>query len=328
MSGHHVTPYELTATRKSVRDPAKRAEHLLLASLSPDATIDVLDAIEVNIRSIPPISNADNTRSLTCLAFARDGNYLALVFGADVSGEREQVRDGQLPGRPVVFVKDRGHVARIHSVCMVWRPTAEGSGVLLVHSPWGRGGSKGSVLTLLQRALDSNDPKAKAKLHADAMVPAKALARILRRANAAKITYRRSTGIRSTFSGRASSAPAEIDVIVRGSATIPFRDELAQALRATANRQRLFTIRVRDDKGEFHSETFDDVIVNIPTAGGVRQYSMRSESIPTLGYDLTREINGVYYGLPANSPDGWTQALLDDVAPRLKRLVEEVNRDV
>lgn len=325
MSGHLVTPYEVTATRKYARQ--EKREFLLLASIAKDVTVDLLDAAEGNITGVQPLKSTDGTRTVACVEAERIGDSVGMVFAADVSGEREVVHDGDLPGRPVVFTKGNKHVTRFYSCCLLWRPPSGTSGILLVHSPWGRGGSKAQVVQLVQRAVDSAD--AKAQIHADPVIPAKALDRILRNAKATKITYTRATGVTSTFGNAAqqASAPAEIDLVVKGSNSIPFRDALAAALKATTtNREKLFTVRVRDGNS-YRDETFDDVAIDITTPGGTRRYSMKHETLPTIGFNLTPEINAIYYGLPDGGQD-WARDLLSGALPHLIKRVEEVQRDL
>ncbi len=184
-------------------------------------------------------------------------------------------------------------------------------------------------MRLIQHAVDQTEGP-KAKVSADPMIPAKALERMLRQANATKITYTRTTGITSTFgdSKQRASAPAEVDLVVKGSDSIPFRNALTAALKLTANREKLFTVRVRDDDtGGYREETFDDVAIDIATAGGVRRYSMKQNTLPTMGFNLTPEINSVYFGLPDGGKE-WSTQLLDGVLPHLHRKAKEVASDL
>lgn len=325
MAGHVVTPYEVTATRKFARK--NKDTPLELASIGEGVTVDLLDAVDSNILGIEPLKSTDGSRRVTCAEMRRNNDTLAMVFAADVSGEREVVHDGADPARPVIFTKGDQDVTRFYSCCLLWRPAPGTAGILLVHSPWGRGGSRSQIVRLIQRAVDQTEG-AKAKISADALVPAKILARILRQAKATKITYRRTTGITSTFGDaqERKSAPAEIDLVVKGSGSIPYRDALAAALKATANREKLFTVRVRNDDGGYREETFDDVAIDIPTAGGTRRYSMRDDTLPTIGFNLTPEINSIYYGLPDGGV-GWPKLLLDGVVPLLQRRLTEVRTD-
>lgn len=328
MAGHLITPYEVTATRKHARK--EKDKLLLLASLGKDMTIDLLDAVETNLPKVEPLTSADGTRTVECAEVRRKGDALAMIFASDVSGEREVVHDGVAAGRPVVFTKGKKHVTRFYSCCLLFRPPSGTSGILLIHSPWGRGGSKSQVVLLIQRAIDQVEG-AKAKISAAPMVPAKALERILRQANATKITYTRSTGVTSTFgeARRQASAPAEIDLVVKGSTSVPFRDALAAALRATKSREKLFTVRVRDDDvdGGYREETFDDVAIDITTPGGIRRYSMKQNTLPTMGFNLTPEINSVYFALPDGGAD-WPTQLLDGVVPHLEKRAREVLTDL
>lgn len=331
MSGHTVTPYELTAVRKHVRLKGKEPEPLLLASIAKDRTIDLLDAIASHVEAVSAVTSSDETRAVSCVETRRDGNALLLVIAQDVSGEREVVLDGDDPQRPVVFTKGEKHVTRIHSCCMVWRPASGTAGLLLMHSPWNRGGSRASVLRLIQRAVDAEEG-AKAKLHADPMIPAKALERLLRQAKATRITYSKAAGVRTEFddNGLVTSAPAELDLVVRGSDSVPFRDALASALRKPANRQKLFTIKVRDDDadGGYREETFDDVEVAIETAAGSKTYSIAQNTVPTMGFNITSEVNHVYAGLPEDDEGrGWPALLLDGLSGRLAAIAAEVTAD-
>lgn len=326
MAGHIVTPYEVKAKRKHAR--TNKDTDLLLASLATDGTIDLLDAVESHLVNVETLTSTDGTRTVECVEVRRTGDALAMVFAADVSGEREVVHDGELPGRPVVFTKGNKHVTRFYSCCLLWRPPSGTSGILLVHSPWARGGSKAQVLKLVQRAVDCSG--AKAKISADPMIPAKALERILRQANATKITYTRSTGVTSTFgeSDERASAQAEIDLVVKGSGSLPFRDALTKALKATTSREKLFTVRVRDgESGVYRDETFDDVAIDITTPGGSRRYSMKENTLPTMGFNLTPEFNNVYFGLPEGGSE-WAAELLSGVMPHLVRRAEEVRIDL
>ncbi len=328
MASHLVTPYELTATRQRARK--NKDTPLLLSALGQDVTVDLLDVVDANICSVEPYTNSDKTGSVRCVERIRSGDSISMVFDSGLSGQREVVHDGSDPNQPVVFTKNPTHVASSYSVCLLWRPPTGNSGILLMHSPWGRGGSKGQVLSLLQRAVNREE-LAKAKLKASAMVPAKALERILRQANATKITYSRSTGVSSTFgaSRTQKSAPAELDLVVKGTNSIPFRDELTKAVKASANRDKLFSLDVRDDdaEGGYRSETFDDVTIEIPTSGGVKSYSMKNDSIPSLGFNLTSEINDVYYGLPDGQTKDWPPLLLEGVTPLLTKVLAELDLD-
>lgn len=326
MAGHIVTPYEVKAKRKHAR--TNKDTLLLLASLATDRTVDFLDAVESNLVSVESLASTDGTRTVECVEVSRAGDALAMVFAADVSGEREVVHDGALPGRPVVFTKGNKHVTRFYSCCLLWRPPSGTSGILLVHSPWARGGSKAQVLKLVQRAVDCSG--AKAKISADPMIPAKALKRILRQANATKITYSRSTGVTSTFGENdvKASAQAEIDLVVKGSDSVPFRDALTRALKGTTNREKLFTVSVRDgEDGGYKEETFEDVAIDITTPGGSRRYSMKDNTLPTMGFNLTPEFNNVYYGLPEGGSE-WAAELLAGITPHLVRRAEEVRIDI
>jgi hypothetical protein len=330
MAGHMVTPYELTATRKHARK--EKDEKLLLAAIGKDSVIDLLDAAEAHLTSVAPVVYSDKTRTVSAVAVARDGDALGMVFASDVSGEREVVHDGAVPGRPVVFTKHDKHVTRFYSCCLLWRPPSGDAGLLLMHSPWGRGGSKANVLALVQRAVDA-EKGTKAKLHADPMIPAKALDRFLRKAEATKIVYTRSTGVRSSFDDNSTtqSARAEMGLVVKGTDTLPYRDALAKALKKNASRDKLFTLRVRDETSEdgYREETFDDVYVDISTPGGNRRYSMKKDTIPTIGFNRTPEVNSVYYGLPDDDADGsWASGLLEGVMPHLIKVVGEVQADL
>jgi hypothetical protein len=326
MAGHTITPYELTATRKFVRDKAKRSELLPLASLSSDSTIDLLDVVEQNVLDVAGSHSSDKTRETTCVAARRNNDVVTMVFACDISGEREVVRDAESAGRPVVFTKGENHVAQFLSICMLWRPSGGTDGVLLIHSPWGRGGSKAHIIGVLQRAVDAH-PDAKAKLHADPKVPADVLEQLLQRANATKVTYTRRTGITSDFSQAAAnpaSAPAEMELVVRGAESLPFRDAFAAALKRKADREKLFTVKVRDGDGGYEEQRFDDVEVEIQTGAGKRTYSIARDTIPTMGFDLTSEINAIYYSLPDDEHSGWPETLLDEGAKHLERVLAHV----
>lgn len=328
MAGHTITPYEISATRKFVRDKAKRAELLLLASLSDKATVDLLDLVETHIEHVEPMMSSDGTKTTRCVLVRRHGERVEMVFACDVSGEREVVIDGADPGRPVVFMKGAEHVARFLSCCVLWRPAGGTEGILLLHSPWGRGGSKSHIVNLLQRAVDQ-EPLAKAKLHADAKVPVEELERLIRQANATKVTYTKRTGITSDFAGNGStrntaSAPAEIDVVVRGSDGVPFLDAFKNALRRRADRERLLTVKVADGAGGYEEQVFDDVEVELKTSSGARTYSIKRDTIPTIGFNLTSEINSVYYGLPDDAHDKWPAELLDGIAKNLRGLLDDL----
>jgi hypothetical protein len=328
MAGHTITPYEITATRKFVRDRTKRAELLLLASLSNQATVDVLDVVAAHIEHVEPMTSTDKTKTTRCVLVRRHGDRVEMVFACDVSGEREVVIDGADPGRPVVFMKGAEHVARFLSCCVLWRPSGGTDGVLLLHSPWGRGGSKSHVINLLQRALDK-EPLAKAKLHADPKVPVEELERLIRDANATKITYTKRTGITSDFVGNGTtpntaSAPAEIDVVVRGSDGTPFLDAFKKALTRKADRNKLLTVKVADGDGGYEEQVFDDAEVELRSSAGTRTYSIKRDTIPTIGFNLTSEINSVYYALPDDAHGRWPTELLDGIAKHLRQLLDHV----
>lgn len=327
MAGHIVTPYEVIATRKGARK--NKDEPLLLAALGKDVSLDLLDLVETNICKVPPCVNGDKTSSTRCVAVERTGDSVLMVFDAGRSGEREVVRDNS-PKRKVVFTKQNDHIGSYYSSALLWRPPSGTAAVLLVHSPWGRGGSKGQVLQLLQRAVNVEELAA-AKLRANPMIPAKELAKILRAAKSTRITYTKSTGVTSTFDGASGkkSAPAEIDLVVKGSGSIPFRDELTRALKATANKDKFFTLSVRDEAvdGGYREETFDDVTIDIQTSAGSKRYSMRNETVPTLGFNLTSEFNEVYSALPKEAArvDEWPDLILKGAKKYLPAFVKVVN---
>jgi aspartate 1-decarboxylase len=324
LSGHTITPYDVTATRKR----AKKDKDVLLplAAIGKDTSVDVLEAIDEHILDTAPLISADKSHEFRAVGVARGtgkrSDRVLILFASDVSGEREVVQDEQ---RNVVFTKDGNHVTRIYSCCLLWRPADETSGVLLIHSPWGRGGSRAQVVTLMQRAIDATDG-AKAKLRADPMIPKKMLERWLRQANATKITYSKTTGVTTTFGTNRASAEAELDLVVKGSNSAPFRDALVAALRASANREKLYTLRVRDDDGKYEEETFDDVAVDIATAGGVRRYSMRENTVPTVSFNMTPEFNNLYYGLPDDA-DEWPDLLVEGAAEHLDKRLQDVLMD-
>jgi hypothetical protein len=326
MSGHRVTPFALTATKKFARE--KKDEPILLASIGKDRTIDLLDAVDAHLTSVQPVARGDGSLTVQCLRTQRDGDYLSMIFAADVTGEREVVRDGVK--QTVVFTKGKDDVTRTYSAGLIWRPPGGTEGLLLVHSPWGRGGNRFQILTLLQRAVTAEEG-AIAKVHADPIIPAKALDRILRNANATRITYVKSKRITSTMDGSSQSTRAEMDLVVKGSDSIPYRDALARALKASANREKLFTLQMpdEDDPTEVRDETFDDVFIDIATGGGNKRYSMRRETIPTISKDLTPEINNIYFGL-GNDDDAasWADGLLSEVPLYLKRFANEVQVDL
>jgi hypothetical protein len=327
MAGHTITPYELTATRKFLRDKSKKDEPLILASLSDSATVDLLTVIEKNVLKAKPSTSSDKTRETACVAVRRKGDIVTMVFACDISGEREVVRDAQAAGRPVVFTKGQKHIAQFLSICMLWRPAAGTEGVLLIHSPWGRGGSKAHILGVLQRAVNA-DSDAKAKLHADPKVPADVLEQLLQRANATKVTYTRRTGITSDFavsSSSQTSTSAEMELVVRGADSVPFRDAFTNALKRKADRSKLFTVQVRDGDGGYEEQRFDDVEVEIQTGAGKRTYSMARDTIPTMGFDLTGEINAIYYtDMPDGAEADWPETLLENGSVHMKRILDEV----
>lgn len=291
MAGHTVTPYNVTAVRKHARAKETKEKALPLASIGKDAPVDLLDAVQARLLDVEPVVSGDSSQTFRPVAIERGtgmrSDRVAMLFATDVSGEREVVHD-ESPERKVIFTKDGKHVTRFYSNCLLWRPADETAGVLLIHLPWGRGGSRAHVLKLMQRAVDATEG-AKAKLRVDPMIPQKMLARWLRRANATRITYTRTTGVTTTFGQTRASAQAELDLVVKGSATAGFRDALTKALQASASRDRLFTLSVRDENAEggLREETFEDVSVDIPIAGGVRRYSMRDDTVPTVGFNMT-----------------------------------------
>ena len=327
MAGHTLTPYEFVATRKWARKE-KKGEHLLLASLGEDKQVDLLEVIEQNILAVEPVVSTDDTRTVRCVQVESWGDAVAIVLAAEISGEREVVRDGADAARPVTFVKGRQHLTAYYSCCVVWRPASGTEGILLMHSPWGRGGNRGELMKLLQRAVDA-DPDAKTKLRTNPLVPQKALARLLRRASATRIIYSKRSGIRSTFDNTNQSAPAEMDLVVKGSDSVPYRNALAAAIRSGSDEQ-LFTVRVRDEsqKGGYREEEFDDVEVDLETAGGRRRYSVKGGTIPTVGFNITPDVNNVYYRLPDDQPDRWPTELLDGLSVVLKKTLDEVQRDL
>lgn len=327
MSGHMVTPYEFTATMKRV-PKEQRDEELLLASIGKRVTVDLLDAVAPNITEIEPVKQTDGSWQMSCVRAKRSGDKVTMVFAIDQTGERELVLDGNDPARPVIFTKGTADVTRIYACGMLWRPADGTTGVLLLHSPWGRGGSRSKTLTLLQRAVNAVEG-AQVQLHADPMIPAKVLARWLRQANATKIVYTKDKRIRSTFgdTDTAASAVAEMDLVVKGSASIPYRDALKAALRASANKDKFFTVTLREVDGDDREETFDDVTVELDTGGGLKRYSMRNETVPTVSFNRTPEMNKIYFDLPDNKNATWPDELLANVGPEFDKVLQDVQLD-
>lgn len=316
MAGHRITPYELTATRKWPHKAEDGERKLLLATeLVREGSLDVLDAIHDNLAETDPVKSHDDTRSVSCVHAVRTGDALDLVFACDVSGEREVVRDPEQG--LVVFMKGPDHVARYYSCCRVWRKSDADRGLLLVHSPWGRGGSKLQILRFLQRAVNLEEGAA-AKLHANPKVPAQLLDYLMANLNATKITYVKDKSIRSRFSERVSeTAHAAVSLVVKGTDTVPFRNGLTAALTAAQNREKFFTIEVAQQDGGYTEETFDDVEITVSNGAGETRYSMARDTIPGLGFDYTPDLTRVYLGLPSDRDDNWPRLLLDGAKPYL-----------
>lgn len=324
MAGHTVTPYQLKAKRARARK--NKEVTLNLAALADGTSVDLLDVLEANLPSVAAYESSDKSQLIRCeLVNACAADVVTIVFAADRLGEREVLHDTSEDSRPVVFEKGRKHAARYFMCCLVWRPTDGGDGILLLHSPWGRGGTKTQILKLLQSAV-RNEPKAKAKLSADAMIPAAALSAILDRANATKITYRRETGVQSDFASvdGTKTAPASMALVVKGTNTLPYRDALGKALKDKANRSKLFVASVADGDGNYTEQTFDDVEVEVDTGAGKATYSISTESIPTMGYNETSEINAAYYALPEGDWGNWPAQLEAAVRPVLLRVLGNV----
>lgn len=325
MAGHTLTPYQITATRKRAR---KNKDPLLLAAVGKDQPVDVLDALETHLVDAPPLVSTDETRQVRCVAVDRDGDLLQFIVACDIRGEREVVHDGDAADRPAVFEKNKHHVTRYYSSCLIYRSPTATEGILLVHSPWGRGGSKGQILKILQRALDC-DPDVKALLHADALVPAGMLYRLLQNAKATKITYRKDAGVSSEFeqvSGR-RSAPAEFALTVKGTTSLGYRDALTKALksgRGKGQEHQLFTVQVRSGPdGEMHDETFDDVDVTIESGGTTKVYSVGRDTFPTVSTNVTTEFNSIYWALPDGKYDQWPVELLRETGPILSNALSD-----
>lgn len=324
MSGHMVTPYELTARRKRARG-AQKNSHLLLASVSDEETIDLLDLVDTSILEIEPLRR-DDEWVLQCVGKQRQQDSLSLVFAVDVSGERESIRDRTKPGRPRVFDKGKDHIARFYATALLYRPPDGTEGRLLLHSPWGRGGTRTQVTKLLQNAANQ-EPKAKAQLETSAIVPRQIIERFLRNAKNTRITYTKPKGITSEFEGRSHGTRAEMGLVVKGTDTIPYRDALQAALRSPRNRDGLYTVRMRDDSsddaGVYREERFDDVIIDLQTGTGLKRYSLRDQTIPTASFDLTSEINLIYYALPDDDDTDWANLLLQGVTPLLEHGLQD-----
>jgi hypothetical protein len=331
MSGHTITPYEIYATRIRARDEKKKQQRLLLASLSDETSIDLLDVVVANVRDVDPVVSNDSTKTTSCLMAERrrGSDRVTMVFASDYKGAREVLHDGEDASLPVVYEKRPRDVTRYYWLALLWRPPTGDTGALLVHSPWTRGGSKGHVLTFLQRAV-SKVPETKAKLKANPMIPQAVLQRIMRDAKTTRISYVKTTGVTSEFD-RASgkrSAPAEMDLVIKGSGSIPYRDALAAALRQAENRDKFFTVEVRGTDGKFHEETFDDVEISVQTGSGLRTYSVRNETFPTLGFNRTPEINSVYWNLPAGDYAKWPGALIKGTRREFDDILHDVAKDL
>ncbi len=79
MSGHRITPYEVTATRKRARREEK--DHgLLLASLSDSKTVDLLDVVQDHIVGAEPLVRDDKTWQLECVGVGRQESSVSMVF--------------------------------------------------------------------------------------------------------------------------------------------------------------------------------------------------------------------------------------------------------
>lgn len=312
MAGHRVTPFELYATRKRPRHDEDGEAHLLLAAelvREDDGTLDLLDAIQHNIGDVEPYVTRDGSHTVRCLDVRRRPDRVDLIFACDVEGEREVVRNRE--EGVVVLIKGPEHVARFYSCVTVWRPADGDTGILLVHSPYGRGGSKSQILALLQRAVNEEEG-ARAKLHAHPKVPHDVLKMLLRRARSTRIAYRKTKAIRSRFSNTTGlrSAPAEMELVVKGSDSVPYRDALEHALRNASNRDAFYTVQVRDPDGEFHEEVFDDVAISLVSPdGSTKTYSVAQDSVPTMGFDVTEEMIRVFRELPADDDAEWPAEL-------------------
>lgn len=323
MAGHSITPYELHATRKwPLQEEDKERKLLLAQELVREGSLDLLDALEDNLADVAPTISTDKTRTVSCVDLDRRGDVLDMVFACDVSGEREVVRD---PAEGlVVFMKGPNHTARYFSCCSVWRATDGDTGLMVVHSPWGRGGSKNQILSVLQRAVNAEDG-AKAKLRANPKIPHDVLETWLANLNATKITYRKDKGIRSQFanvSGKRSAA-AEMALVVKGTETLPYRDALKRALQGSTNRDKLFTVEMREAGDAYADETFDDVEVSITHGDGrSTTYSIGRDTVPTMGFDYTKELSKVYLALPEEDDGDWPVQLRKGATPFMDKVLD------
>lgn len=338
MALHKYTPYKITAEKLYDRGagPAPRLE---LAALGGDEPVDLLDALTSNLIGLPPVANQSKTQRMRCVDLLRTRDYLHLVFAHDYSGERELVFDvaegaeGEDDASEVVFLKEDKHVARIHSCCTIWRPSSAKddptTGIILIHSPWGRAGSRALTGKLLQKALRQHEPKPKARLHLDPLVSDEALRRIIDTADATKIRYSKTKWLRSDFAspnGGQQSVESEMSLIVKGADATPFRDALRGALRNSDRRSSLFTVEVRDGDG-FDEETFDDVEITFAAGSGNTTYSLAKNAVPTMGYNLSGDVQSVYAALPPEERgEDWPSLILSGLADRLQRLAREVRR--
>lgn len=323
MAGHTVTPYSVIAKRKHARG---ERDNLLLASLSPGGTVDLLDVVAEHITAVDPQVSTDGATTIRCEVAERKGDSVMMVIAIEVTGEQEIVR--RAGDREVVLVKEREHITQYYSCALLWRPPSGTEGMLLTHSPWGRGGRRTAIAKLIQRAVNV-DGDTKALIKTDTLVPAAVLERYLRQAKATRIIYSKGTGITSTFGGKRASTPAEVDLVVKGSDSAGFRDQLSKVLkqRKEASLEGLFRIQVRDpDGGGYREEEFDDVSVDIPVLGGVRRYSLKKNTVPTLGFDATEAITSAYHDLAGSGEGEWAERLLRSVRPKLEQFREELTR--
>src|SRR5262249_28228714 len=126
-------------------------------------SVDLLDAIVANHvvanepKKRPRRADGDDEsppkqhehRTVHLLRAQRDGDHVDLVYAADFHGNRElEMKDGE-----VVFEKLTEHVTRIFGVASVWRHPTEPRSVLLVHTPWSRGGGSTRLIQLLTRCV-------------------------------------------------------------------------------------------------------------------------------------------------------------------------------
>jgi len=339
MAGHSLTPYRITATKKRARGAAK--DRLLsLSDLTPDdgVVVDFVDVVSDHLLAAPPIESRDKSQSTRCLALRlrtvrksgnRVGRVLDMVFAVDRRGERRPVEDPET--NTVVFEQLADHSARYYALASIYLADGDGTtATLILHRPWGQGVSRRHVERHLNKCFQLSGHPVKPSV--GTLVTDDVIKQTIRTAKESAVVYKRRTRARNMFNE--ARADGNMEFRVGGKqATAEFLNGFAQVLRDPARRDELLSIHLPgiagDEDGQGEEDDlvhFDDAVIAFEMPDGtVRHYSIERDNMPSISFDVTGEINDVYFALPAKQYDVWPDRLITGCAKHLLRLAEQLS---